>query len=303
MGQVTVKKLKPKLSQFKKAGKYRPICGQALVESDGLYMSDLECWLHVKDTFGLGEGFQDIDTLGLLDSVQDNVQEFPVFPSLNNVKDSVHVDYKELEDLNNYASDDETRLHLNGVCFDDLNIVATNGHILKCSPLYKELEQSYIIPKTGVELLVKLCKLYKIVNDVQLSFNENYVVVNTVNFDLTIRLIKREFPNWKRIVPETYKHTMFMTEFPKLKDIKPLLDGRSMGVKLLCEGGMVKLVCPKHDKEINVKGTCTLEDFEIGFNARYLDIASQGHKEFEIKFNSELAPCEVNGAIVMPLKL
>ena len=67
--------------------------------------------------------------------------------------------------------------------------------------------------------------------------------------------------------------------------------------------GYVYLVPKLYPDNQYVIGAYTGDDFELGFNFDYLVRAANKDKSFKIKFNNLLNPCEVNGSIVMPLKL
>ena len=96
------------------------------------------------------------------------------------------------------------------------------------------------------------------------------------------------------------------------KKLKPLFDKRNYSSKIVIKENVIKLVISKCNQEHSIG--CEQEylightdkdiDFKIGFNASLLDRAiGKNTSKLVFKFNNECSPCEVNGAIVMPLRL
>ena len=114
---------------------------------------------------------------------------------------------------NHAISNDETRVYLNGLFFQEINnklrVVATDGHRLslietdtinsgKSSSTY--LNNGIIVPKKGVSELKRMTdqdgNLIKIAVDDSFLFakvSEDYI--------LSVRLIAREYPKYQAVIP------------------------------------------------------------------------------------------------------
>lgn len=290
--------LKSKLSFIKKRG-VRPILGNVKISKDGLTCTDLETYLFIKESYGLKEGFQGLEVLGLVPSVSDI--DYPTIDfNIDNPADHVTVKLEDLFYCNKFASSDETRLYLNCVAFDNSHMVGINGHIMKTYKT-KELSKSYLIPKTSLKILEALTKTYKIKGMVTISFDSDFATIHTEFFKFKARLIQREFPKWQSVVPAKYLQSVKLSGIPKMSLVKPLLNKSTKAVKIECLEGKILLSVPNHDLKFNL-GTHE-SDFCIGVNMEYLETASNGLNTVELKFNNSLSPLLINEAIVMPLRV
>lgn len=295
---IKLETLKSKLSFIKKRG-VRPILGNVQITKDGLTCTDLESYVFVKSNYGLNEGFQGIEVLGLVPSVSDI--DYPAIDfDINYNKEHVTVKLDELFYCNKFASDDETRLYLNCVAFDNSHMVGINGHILK-SYKTKELTGSYLVPRTSIKVLEGLIKAYKMKGSIDIYFESDFAIIDTEYFKFKARLIQREFPKWQSVVPAKYLQTVKLSGIPKLSVVKPLLNKSTKAVKIECIDGKILLSITGHDLKFNL-GTHD-SDFSLGINMSYLDITCNGKESVELKFNNSLVPLLINDAIVMPLKL
>jgi DNA polymerase III sliding clamp (beta) subunit (PCNA family) len=295
-----LEQLKSKLSYLKK--NKRPILNMIQVLPNGLQCTDLETDIKIKNNYGLNEGLQKLDALGLLPSDKSLEGEFPqLFITNKHARDNVTVKINDLFYCLKFASSDETRLYLNCVAFDNSNMVAIDGHTMKT---YKteQLSESYLIPKTSLKVLEGLIKGFKIKETITFSFDDSFAYSDNEFFSFKARLIKREFPKWQTVVPVKFKYNFLMSDLPSLKTIKPLLNPRTSIIKIVSENKKLTLVIPDQDLSYPI-GEYQGENFQLGINMNYLERACNGEKLVCVKFNNELSPLEINNAIVMPMKI
>lgn len=145
-----------------------------------------------------------------------NPAEFPVIP---NAKNEEMINFKTEDFVGACqqavfaAGSDDGRLELTGVLFDlsqkGLSLVATDGYRLSYCNLTnpsKKKEIKIIIPaRTLIEVLRIVADIKPKEVKVAISENQNQIVFEFDDIRLVSRLIDREFPDWKKIVPEDYK--------------------------------------------------------------------------------------------------
>ena len=298
---MNLKQLKPKLNFIKKNA--RPILTMVKVTKNSLEVNDLETYVTIKYNHGLSEGLHRYDTLGLVAGEgAANLDEYPLAP-IGTYQDVILVSLSDLEHTLKYASKDETRLQLNGIAIDSGYMVATDGHTLNRVKLNEKTSRDYIMPRTSLTVLIKLLKGYKLTGIVRIEFNDSHALVENAQFKVSMSLMERDYPKWQAIIPISFKNEIDVSDMPDFKDFKLLLDKRSNACSIKASEGYVCLVPKLHPDNSYVIGAYTGDDFELGFNFDYLVRAANKDKSFKIKFNKLLRPCEVNGSIVMPLKL
>ena len=287
-----------KLSRIEKIIKKNSWDKSNYVQSDGqhLYWNDCQTFIKFKDQ-NLPLGFYHYKTLETRELSGIELDSKIVNnPSINEI---TVMKVKDLELLLKHASKDETRLFLCAVNFHGFDAVATNGYHLRKIELTNNLNGSYLVPREGIEYLLKCLSIASKISVINLNFSEGYLTVFHDQFECSIRLIDREYIKWQGVWPKRFNYTCQVTNWIDYKDVKKLLNERKT----------VSLIGIKNDLMLKIDagtlfkiGKCT-HDFEIGFNCSFLELASEGKKQFEIRFNNELAPCKINEAIVMPIKL
>jgi DNA polymerase III sliding clamp (beta) subunit (PCNA family) len=278
------------------------ILGNVNVTERAMHFTDTDTSIIIKQNFGLKAGLHPIENLGLINEIVEHPNEFPSFNDFMKMSfdESIKIDWKDLIQIVKHSSSDETRLYLQSVAFNQGHLVATNGFHLKAVKLESELKENYIIRKDSIELLLKFLKGFKIDDEITVMFNANYAVIETNDFIFYMRLIHHDFLRWNAVVPKKTAHKFTIDNFPSIKDYKAFFN-RANASKLLGENNTVYFVIPDTSIKLEI-GKCD-HDFTLGFNAKFLDIASEGKKEFQIKYNNNLSPVVVNDCIVMPLKL
>jgi DNA polymerase-3 subunit beta len=102
--------------------------------------------------------------------------------------------------LKHSISTDETRYHLNGVCFDNQSLVSTDGHRLTRVSLDRGFgKRPFIIPKN-----IALASKFMSDQD-EYELSDRHLVVHMSDFTLTIRLIDGNFPDYNRVIPDYYE--------------------------------------------------------------------------------------------------
>lgn len=294
-------KIKTLLSYATKQ-KYRAELHHALVSPKGIQVSDLETNVLIK-SIELPLGVYKIDQLGEFCKASEfvRVDDLPTIDWKQREDDKIHVGIKTLETINKHSSDDETRIFLNSIYFDQENIVATNGYHLKSVKHDQELKYQYIIPNGSIDILVKLCKAFK-TSQAVLRFNDSWVTCDSEHFTWQSRLINREYLKYQAIIPKKWNNKLEIKNFPELKTYKPFLEKRKEKSVISLVNGEIFFSIPSTDIKIKI-GESDDKDFDIGFNPLFLEIAREDKRDFIIKWNSELSPVLVNDSIVMPLKL
>lgn len=263
-----------------------------------------------------------------------NSSEYPVFPTLKNQK-FLKIDkeiFMEMIDRTIYSvSNDETRYHLNGVFFegkridnkDCLRMVSTDSHRLSLVDRFidlGDLKLGVIVPRKG---LIEIRKIIDLSDDpVFISIEGSQFILKTGDTLLMIRLIEGKYPDYIRFVPKDIvegKEKSFIINrgvfLNLVRRVSLLSDQTSKEVTFKFSKGKMKITSndPKigdarEELEIQYSG----DDFEIGFNAKYvIDVLNSF---FEDKFKLCLKDSEFPGVIkpekdkdytcvIMPIRL
>jgi DNA polymerase-3 subunit beta len=224
------------------------------------------------------------------------------FPEINFLEEEKfqEVDKKNIKEMIEKtifaASNDETRVNLNGVFFekiikaekDVMRMVATDGHRL--SMIDKEieevnkqgiltmepLEKGLLFPKKGLLELKKM--LDEGLDNQKLFFllKQNNGIFKKENMMLSIRVIDEEFPNYKQAIPEETKNKAIINRLRflnSLKRISVIAEERSKAINLFFGKDTLEVstINPvfgegRETIPIDYEG----ENIKLGFNAGYL---------------------------------
>ena len=224
---------------------------------------------------------------------------------------------------------DETRgIHLNGIYLSwidgKLRSVATDGHrfaMLDTEIQWgepEEIQNGIIIPRKGVSELKKMTE-YDSGTLISLSVDDTSLYASVDgNHSISVRLVPREYPNYKNIIPEKSSFKARIDKTPLLnavRRIKIMSNEKSYGVKILLGHGKMRISASNPSlgnasEKIDVD--FDEQDMEIGFNAKYLidSLSVFGDGPLEIKFDNSTLPVVLKSSrlpnylgIVMPLKL
>jgi DNA polymerase III subunit beta len=190
-------------------------------------------------------------------------------------------------------SSEETRYYLNGIYFHTIEAgeavvmraVATDGHRLARAevpaPDGSAGMPGIIVPKKTVAEVQKL--LEGVEDEVKIELSETKIRFTVDGVVLLSKLIEGTFPDYERVTPKNNDKRMevdragFATAVDRVSTIASDRGGKA--VKLVASNDMLELSVTNPDhgtasEEIAV--SFAFENFEIGFNARYLlDIITQ----------------------------
>lgn len=271
------------------------------ISNKNVTVTDLSTVVKLTNASDLPDGRYLISTLSEYSKPLED-REFPMLDNVG-VECLRAVGIDDLLKVSKHASKDETRLHLMTVCFQDKNIVATSGYTLKYLNVESNgAKKDYLLPADSIEVLAKLCKLFKIKN-ITIQFGDSWAVASREGFEWRARLVKHDFIKWRFVVPSKWQKTLKVSNWIDFKSIKPLMDkfkGYPSTIEVV--GSDIIFAVPETDIKIKI-GESEHEGLRLGFNASYLDLSSEGLKSFEIEVNDSVSPCLVNKCIIAPLKV
>ena len=256
------------------------------------------------------------------------------FPALSFVESEEEFELEGKNILNFIAktshamSNDQTRIFLNGIFLQQtdskLRVVATNGYTFalldsKGPPsTYKTLLKGIIIPKKGVAELKKFVEQENN-SKIKISVDESFIYVGIGNKDrLSIRLIARDYPPYKTVIPSKTLYSMTVSRdhlLSAIRRVKVLSNEKSNAIKLSMDKDKLSISAShpvlgeaNEKLDIDYTGKC----MSIGFNARYIMDSLSVFEDGDIifKFNNNLSPVIIKSpklqeffSIVMPLKI
>ena len=227
------------------------------------------------------------------------------------------------------TSNDEARFNLSGVCFTNdkqgseklLKMTATDGNRLAtiARPAANfEFDGSLIVPKKGLIELKHILETQEDPN-IGIGFRDNYMIVDTANVKLSMRLIDGEFPDCRRAIPETRGAlvTVNAGEFTSaLKRALLMVDEKTKGVKFDFSENLLNISSSSPEMgDVNeeVSASFNGEPISVGYNARYVLDVAQSLKEDQnlcMEINGPKGPAKFYAegdesyiAIVMPMRL
>jgi DNA polymerase-3 subunit beta len=229
-----------------------------------------------------------------------SAQEYPSLPGLVlNPKGKIEsAQLLEMIKSTIYAvSSDETRYNLSGVCFESLEsdgikivrgkksssgnslrLIATDGHrlalVTRPAPSLN-FTGRVIAPKKGLQ---ELKKVIESTDEGEISFDitEGFIVVQTKDTKLTMRLVDGEFPDYTRAIPEKEgtKISIASQELAQaLRRVSLVVTDKEKSVKFDLSDGM--LFISSASAELGEAAESISVDYKgpnisVGFNARYV---------------------------------
>ena len=235
----------------------------------------------------------------------DLMNRLPELPELGESYASLSVSHEDLSFVARAMSNEQARYYLNGVCFDNSAIVATDGHRLHfVKGLGISSDKKPIIPAQAIDLILELQKQHK--HDGVIHFYAAHAVFMIGETKLIAQLIDGNFPDWQRVLPKDNQHKSqfdFKDFKTPLKDIKATAKAYDMRHPLLkiMQDGSFKI----NDLGPNKTWPCvTTLPFEIGFDAELLaDTGLKGN----LSANTPTSPIMIEQgnyiSVVMPTRL
>ncbi len=225
--------------------------------------------------------------------------DFPLFPPPSTEISSISGEKLKEGLMKVYftASKDENNLPLTGVLFHfeeegKLSLVASDDHLLSiCSIETRKGEGAeYILPLKAIIEIIRLAE-----GEVKIFPGTGEILFQWANLSLFSRLIEGEYPNYKRVIPQSFitQVSFSKEEFRKsLERVSLVVSPESPIVGLLIGEGKIEISSSgevgiaKEEVEAEIKG----EEIKIFFNARYL-------LEVLRAFDEEKATLEISGQV------
>ncbi len=203
------------------------------------------------------------------------------YPEIQDISDDSYfqISQKELIEMISQTifavSDDETRYYMNGVYLEHedntLSMVATDGRRL--SYIKSEFDNEnisfdpVIIPVKILNLIKKLSSGEGLIS---LAVTENNIFVKFDNQKLSSNLIKGQFPNYKRVIPESQEYEVKINRtqlVEALKRVSLLVEQKSRRIFLNFVDNSI--ILNSEESEIGI----AKEEVECVFNGPHTSIA------------------------------
>ncbi len=225
-----------------------------------------------------------------------DAEEFPIIPRAEDEEPQAVLQAGELaaslKQVLPAVATDETRPALAGVLWrlrdSLLTLVGADGYRLalrsvrtlggssaaSMEPQGTE-EVDVIVPRKSVEELVRIAELTEGTVQATVTSNQSQILFQTDRFDMVSRLIDARYPDYERILPESYKvrarlDTEALSRAVKIASF--FLEDRN-AVKLQVQGGAVVVGTTATERgatSIPVDAVVEGDALEIAFNYRYL---------------------------------
>jgi len=256
-----------------------------------------------------------------------NADEFPQPPQIAK-KSSINIKSDKLRDIIGKTlfavSLDNARKILTGSLYEIennvLTVVSVDGYRLALTKMNTDGEYNdakFIIPgKTQSEISKIISGSSE--ENINISFSENYALIEGEGITITSRLIEGEFFSYKNTIPSESKYIVKTDCYSFMKAIErvePVIDEVSKNcVRFKFENGKIIISCETVLGKVNDIVECDYygESLEIGFNYKYLHdaISRCEGEEIELKMNSPFNPLIINSTdddsylfMVLPVRI
>ena len=228
-------------------------------------------------------------------------------------------------------SHDQTRQALNGVLLEvspaggdeaDLRFVATDGHRLafiqrRCRASVAG-ERGVIVPRKAITELRRLLGEESAGAPLELSFQDNRLVVRSGTSLLVTRLVDGQFPDYRQVIPTGGQRVAVVEREAFYRAVRRVSTLAADRVNLLRFGfkpgkAVVTAVNPEiGEASEDLEAEYTGPEFEIGMNARYvMDVfAGVEQEKMVLEMNEALSPVLLRPlgddgyrCVVMPMRL
>lgn len=246
---------------------------------------------------------------GKYDFMGQNAADFVEFAGLNADNTSAFsISSSKLADAISktiYAvGNDELRPIMNGICFkfndaEGLHVVATDGHRLSKVTLNEKpgLNNGFIFPPRAANLFKGV--LSKEVGDVNISFDNKFIVCQMSAYTIYTRQIEGNYPNYGAVIPTNTPISIMVnreTMLSALRRVQVCSDQANGLIKLCVTNGTIKI--SGQDIDFAVSGEETIlcsyqgDDITIGFKGGLLvDILSNlDSTDVEIRLTDQTRP-------------
>jgi len=252
--------------------------------------------------------------------------KFPEFTSSENVPyfDIPAEDFKNMITQTIFAlSDDETRYFMNGVFFekneDDLTLVSTDGRRLAyvSKPLCQGVNSfsSAIVPPKILNIILKRAPSEGFIS---LAIVEKMIFVKFGSYQFTSVLIDGQFPNYRRVIPESQLYNFQVEKADlqnALKRVGLLVDKKIQRIYLEIKPG--RLTISSQETEIGIAKEeipCRYDGEEITIAVSFIHIEEplrvMNTERLNFEFSGEMKaitlrsePAEDYFHIIMPMQM
>ncbi len=263
--------------------------------------------------------------------------QFPPVPEIADLT-LVEVESPQLKDMIEKTifsvSGDDLQYHLSGIFWErhqepegyQLRLVSTDGHrltlIQRPLPASEQfaIDEGILIPRKGV---AEISRLLAEEEKVGLGLTKKSLALQADNKYLFIRLLEKKFPDYRRIIPESFTFRFTLSRqalYDTIRRISLLSTERFRGVVLAL--GPETLEATFHNPEVGEGREVlplTMEQgdpgelpIQIGFNARYFlePLSAMSGDTVLLEMNDKERPCRLVQqddpnyfAIIMPMSL
>ena len=222
----------------------------------------------------------------------------------------------------------DARHFLNGLYFEPTDsgmiAVATDGHRLAYCEITSndgKFTTSCIVPRKGIVELKKILGLFTENKDIlaEVSINNKNLTVFIGNYSLTTKLIEGNYPDYKKVFPESLPNTLVLSREDlrtALQKMAILSSEQYKGVKLGLEPTSLHLSTtnPQQEKgEDTIDCTYEGDPMSVGFNLAYIMevIDAIDTEQVKFRFGSPDSGCLVSANsnnpsskyIIMPMRV
>lgn len=180
------------------------------------------------------------------------------------------------------VSTDELRPQMNGVYFDFktdyMNFVATDGHRLvryQRTDIRTEEERGFIIPTKALEILKSALPSENTMLEVQFSSRNAFFTFGSTR--MICRLLDEKFPDYANVIPMNNDKNLIIERSLTISSLKRLIiyaNKITNQVRLSLRENSITILSedPDFSNEASENHSCDYnsEDFDIGFNAKWL---------------------------------
>jgi DNA polymerase III sliding clamp (beta) subunit (PCNA family) len=250
-------------------------------------------------------------------------RDFPIAPSNDGLSIATYYDKSDLAACLDFvlpaSCDDETRDHINVVCFEGDKLLATDGHRLHGATAKVALNGRRHLSRAHALVLRALCDCALTRHDVAVQVQDSTCTHDGMFFFTSCDVVFIasdlcvQFPPWEQVVPAIDDvYTMPTKSFMAVLKKAPVGNDKSAGLRLVVNG-TVKVEVSTNDRQSSVEVkpiVCAKNDVTIGFCARYLrEAIDTSDDTLTCQFGSHpLDPTVIrhgrgNFAVVMPTRI
>lgn len=184
---------------------------------------------------------------------------------------------------------------------EKIRLVGTDGHRLafveeKAENIPDRLAEGIIVPRKGIMEVRKM--LDGEGGEVHFSIGQSFISTERDNFEIIIRLIGGEFPDYKEVIPSSFTRTVTVDRdrfVEVLKRVSVIAAEKLKTVLFSIKENKVEVTStsPDYGEGNDVfDGEVEGDEIKVGFNARYLlDVAaSSGGEKLVMKIVNEMSP-------------